>query len=76
VRHVLLSNVEDVISVAVCGWDSFEELHREKYPARNSEALKRKFETLQNSEVPADKSNVMYTHITRAKAARKRIVNV
>ncbi len=72
----MLSNVEKVLPVAVSGWDSIEELHREKYPALNSEALKRKFETLQKSEVPADESNVMYTHITRAKAARKRIVKV
>ncbi len=38
--------------------------------------MKRKFETLQKSEVPADESHVMYVHITRAKAARKRIVEV
>jgi hypothetical protein len=72
----LLSSVEDVIPVAESGWDSIEELHREKYPAWNSEALNRKFETLQKSEVPADESDVMYTHIMRAKAARKRIVEV
>ena len=72
----LLSNVEKVLPVTVSGWDSIEEVHREKYPARNSEALKRKFETLQKSEVPADENHVMYMHITRAKAARKRIVEV
>ena len=59
----LLSNVEKVLPVAVSGWDRIEE-------------LKRKFETLQKSEVPANESNVMYTHITRTKAARKRIVEV
>jgi hypothetical protein len=72
----LLCNIEKVLPVAVSGWDSIEELHREKHPAWNSEALKRKFKTLQKSEVPADESNVMYMHITRAKAARKRIVEV
>jgi hypothetical protein len=49
---------------------------REKYPARNSKALKRKFRPLHKSEVPADESNIMYTQITRAKAAQKCIVKV
>ena len=71
----LLSNVEKVLPVALSGWDSIEELHREKYPARNSEALKRKFEALHKSDVPADENNVMYTHIIRAKAARNLIVD-
>jgi hypothetical protein len=71
----LLTNVEKVIPVGITGWDTIEKLHKEQYPARNSEALKRKFEALHKSEVPPDENNVMYTHIIRAKAARQTIVD-
>jgi hypothetical protein len=70
----LLTNVEKVIPAGITGWDTIERLHKEQYPARNSEALKRKFEALHKSDVPADENNVMYTHIIRAKAARNLIV--
>ena len=71
----LLTNVEKVIPAGITGWDTIERLHKEQYPARNSEALKRKFEALHKSDVPADENNVMYTHIIRAKAARNLIVD-